>query len=104
MKDEIRFLVVSVAIVGLLIGAVWGFDVWKDRKHSIHVLARTPLYGGEESCFLGAEIGTIQPGAAMKIKRISYPKDCAIIDVSLGDGRSGYIVLDSSVSVSPPLP
>lgn len=92
-------------IVAVLIGLLWVGDVRKDHEHRIAINSETALFAGngDEGCG-GKRIGVIEPGAAVRIRRIRYWKNCATIDVALPDGRKGHIVLgNGDVSVSPPL-
>jgi hypothetical protein len=98
-------IVGAVLIIAVLIGLLWVRDVQDDRQRTITVKSGTPLFAGssDASCG-GTRITVIEPGAAVRIRRIRYWKNCATIDLVLSDGRNGHIVLgNGDVSVSPPL-
>lgn len=92
-------------ILIVVILALWSYDVWNDRSHSVSVLADTPIYAGHgsEACG-GNKLTIVHRGLMLPVLRIRYWKNCATLDVDLPDGRIGYIVIgDGSVSVTPPL-
>lgn len=79
-----------------------------DSKHIVIVNGATPVYSGtgQDGCqWKGTPMLTVPAGARLPVRRIDYLKDCATLDVSLPNGRTGYVVLgNGDVSVSPPLP
>lgn len=91
-------------VVSLLVFALWAYDVWKDRKHTVMVQSETEMFAGvgDEGCG-GSRLSLVQSGATLRVRRIRYWKNCATVDVVLPDGKNGYIVLDSHVRVVPPL-
>jgi hypothetical protein len=98
----------TVTLLSLSVLAVWANDIRKDREHKVVVISPTPVFVGhgiERDCYAPSEKAAIeQSGAALRVSRIRYWKDCATIDVVLPDGRSGHIVLGvGDVSVRPPL-
>jgi hypothetical protein len=99
-------LIGFVAIVSaLLVAALWARDVSNDRKHVVTVESETPVFAGagSESCG-GTQLTTVQAGAALRIQRIRYWKECATLNVVFPDGREGYLVLGrGAVQVRPPL-
>ena len=96
-------LLLLLFVVGLV---RWSADVHDDRKHTISVIAPTPLFmgTGDDGCDRARQIEIVQPGAPVVVRRIRYWKDCATIDVALSNGQRGYIVLDNHISVTPALP
>lgn len=98
----LAFGVVLAAPVGLW----WGYDVWQDQKHTVSVEQNTPLFAGEGDADCGrSQSTTLAPGSNVRVRRIRYWKDCATINVTLSDGRFGYIVFNSNeVTVNPSLP
>lgn len=92
-------------IVGLLIFGLWIRDVWKDRSHALVVNSTTPVFAGRgNNTCEGTRLVMVQHGESLRVLRIRYWKNCATIDVALQDGRKGFLVLDTGVSVYPPLP
>jgi hypothetical protein len=95
----------AALVVTLLIAALWMHDVWNDRKHSLQVNSETPIFtgSGDEDCE-GNRLTVVQPGAALRVQRIRYWKNCATVDIALPDGQEGHIVLgEGEVSINPPL-
>jgi hypothetical protein len=89
----------------VVILAVWGHDVWSDRRRTLVVLTDTPIFVGNGDGCAGTQMTTARPNTVFRVKRIRYWKDCATIDVESSGGRRGHIVLgDGDVSVTPPLP
>jgi hypothetical protein len=78
-----------------------------DSKHLVIVNGATPVFAGtgQDGCQQkGIPMMTLPKGARVPVRRIDYLKNCATLDVSLPNGRTGYVVLgDGDVSVSPPL-
>src|SRR5215471_10344419 len=110
LKDAFPLVATAIAVllvVCTVLLLLWAWDVRNDRKHSISVNMTTPVFvgnGGDNGCH-GTPFTTVSPGAKLPIRRIRYLKDCAAIDVTLPDGRSGYVVLGvGDVSINPPLP
>jgi hypothetical protein len=86
--------------------AIWDYDVWSDRRHTVVARTETPIFAGSgEGCDDGSRIATASPNTSFRVKRIRYWKACATIDVVLPDGRKGHIVLgEGDVSITPQLP
>ena len=109
-KNMFAFVVgaaASLLAVCTILWLPWVRDVRDDRKHTVIVNTTTPVFIGKGDvggCH-GTQLTTIERGAKLPVRRISYLKDCAAIDVVLPDGRTGYVVLGiGDVSVNPPLP
>src|SRR6185437_2994811 len=108
MKPSAIEPVMTVAAIALTLFAIllamWVYDVWSDRRHSVIVLTATPIFlGSGEGCG-GTRMATASPNMKFRVKRIRYWKACATVDVALLDGRKGHIQLgDGKVSISPPL-
>jgi len=109
IKNSLAFViggVISLSIVGSLPFCLWLKDVRNDRKHTVIVNAATPVFvgtGDKGGCY-GRQLTTVDPGRKLPVRRIRYLKDCAALDVSLPDGRFGYVVLgEGNVSVTPAL-
>jgi hypothetical protein len=104
MKPLIAFAAFLLVVSGVIL-AFWSYDVRDDRRHTLSVLAETPVFvgsGGEEC--EGLQFTVVQKGAKLGVKRIRYWKNCATVDVALADGRKGHIVLGKgNVSITPPL-
>lgn len=97
----------SLLVVCTLLWLLRLWDVRDDRKHTINVNTATPVFvgNGREGGCHGTQLTTIGRGAKLPVRRITYLKDCATIDIVLPDGRKGYVVLGiGDVSVNPPLP
>jgi hypothetical protein len=107
MKNGLKFFAgfaTAVAIIGVLLLALWANDVRKDRKHTVTVNSPTPIFAGsgDEDCDRRQQLTAVQPGVALRVQRIRYWKDCATLNVALPDGRKGHIVLGvGDVSVYP---
>jgi hypothetical protein len=104
MKSAISCAAFLLIVCGAF-AALWGWDVWQDRKHTVTVLTESPVFagGGNELCDV-SQLAVVKEGAVFKAKRIRYWKNCATVDVVLADGRKGYFVLGvGHVSVDPPL-
>jgi hypothetical protein len=98
-------VVAAVVIITLLIVTLWAHDVWKERRHTVRVESKTPVYAGsgDESCGRSRLIFA-EPPATFRVQRIRYWKNCATVDVVVPGGQKGYIVLgDGEVSINPPL-
>lgn len=109
-KRSLAFAVGAVAsllVVCTLLWLLWLRDVRDDRKHTVSVNAATPVFvgsGSDRGCH-GTQLTTIERGAKLSVQRILYLKDCAVIDIALPDGQTGYVILGvGDVSVNPPLP
>jgi hypothetical protein len=99
-------LVIAFFIMGALMAVRWLADRADDRRHTIVVNAPTPIFAGsgEEGRCNGALLTTAWRGNQFKVERIRYLKDCATIDIVLGDGRKGYFVLgQGDLSINPPI-
>ena len=96
-------LVLTLALIAV---GLWARDTWQDRRHSISIVAPTPLFAGSGNDGCGVnQIGVIQTGNTVRVQRIRYWKSCATIDVAVSDGRKGYVVLgQGAVEVNPTLP
>jgi hypothetical protein len=98
---------IPLSIVGVLLSFLWVRDIRNDRQHTIVVNAATPVFvgTGHGDCD-GILLTTVEKGSKLPVRRIRYSKGaCAKFDVSLPDGRTGYVVLGvGDVSVNPPLP
>ncbi len=102
---KVLWLLVGSAIPLFFIG-LWANDVRQDRKHSVMVNGPTPIFsgGGDEDCDARNELTKAMQGAEFRVRRIRYWKNCATLDVTIPDGRKGYVVLGvGNVSVNPPL-
>jgi hypothetical protein len=101
------FVVVVCRLVASLASVIWWFyDVHQDRKHVVIVESQTLIFAGfgNRAC-QGQRLTDVHTLAVLPVRRIRYWKNCATIDVSLPDGRDGYILLgEGDVTVSPPLP
>ncbi|MGC1362089.1 MAG: hypothetical protein WA419_12990 [Silvibacterium sp.] len=98
-------LILAIA-VGVLLLTPWAYDVHKDRKHVVLVDSPTPIFTGkgDEDCDQRPNFTTAQPGMFLRVRRVRYWKNCATVNVTLPDGREGYIVLgNGKVTVNPPL-
>jgi hypothetical protein len=99
--------VISLLIVCSLLFFLWFKDVRNDRKHIVIVNVVTPVFvgtGDKGGCH-GTQLTTVEAGRQLPVRRIRYLKNCAALDVSLPDGRLGYVVLgEGNVSVIPVLP
>jgi hypothetical protein len=110
LSDHRLTLVAAVAIAAApliagLLAAWWAYDVWQDRKHTVVVMADTPLFAGDDESCGGTRIATLHPGTEPKVMRIRYWKNCATIKVVSPGGKKGFIVLgEGAVRVNPPLP
>jgi hypothetical protein len=109
-KNSLAFLTGAAAVilaVAALLSLLWINDVRKDREHTVIVNRATPVFAGSAykgGCH-GTQLMTIDRGATLQVRRITYLKDCAALDVVLPNGRDGYVVLGiGDVSVNPPLP
>jgi hypothetical protein len=94
-----------VLAILIVILAFWGHDVWEDHRHIVSVLGDTPIYlgSGDEACG-GVKLAIAHNGTKLAVRRIRYWKNCATLDITLPDGRHGYIIAgDGNVSVAPPL-
>ena len=110
IKKTIAFVAGGTACLSALwvvLLLLWIRDVHEDRKHTIIVNAATPVYAGTANnggCH-GARLTNVSSGAKLKVRRVRFLKDCAVIDVVLPDRQQGYVVLgEGDFSVSPPLP
>ena len=106
MKEARDIFVVVIAGLLTLLLALWTNDVRRDRSHSVTVRSATPIFAGSgnDGCDKQPQIATIQPGAVAHVRRIRYWKNCATVDISLPDGRRGYVVPGvGNFSMSPPL-
>ena len=93
---------VSTLLIAGLVAVWWAYDVWQDRKHTVVVVADTPLFAGDEESCEGTRIATLQPGTEPKVQRIRYWKNCATLDVVTPSGQKGFIVLgEGDVRVNP---
>ena len=94
------------AFIGALVLALWANDVRQDRDHTIAVEAPTPVFaGGGRGCDTYQQIGIVEQGAVVPVRRIRYWKDCATLDVRLADGRVSHLVSGvGHFAVKPPLP
>ena len=103
---SVAALLILPTILGILVLILgfWSYDVWSDRRHSVSVLTDTPLYvgNGSSECS-GPRLANLSRGTNLKVRRIRYWKNCATLDVTLRDGRTGHIVGDGNVSITPPL-
>jgi hypothetical protein len=109
MGATMRWLGVLGSLLGLasvLLLVWWARDMHNDRSHTVTVNSPTPLFlgSGDEACHQGKGIATVPAADSLKVRRIRYWKDCATLNVTLPDGRDGYIVVDGKVTVNPPLP
>jgi hypothetical protein len=85
--------------------AIWGYDVWGDRRHTVVVRTETPVFVGSGEGCDGTRMTTASPNTVFRVKRIRYWMDCATIDLVLSDGRKGHILLgEGEVSITPRLP
>jgi hypothetical protein len=92
-------------LLGAIVLSVWSYDVYRDRKHRLTINSPVPVYAaaGNEACG-GTRIAVVEPGTALKIRRIRYWKNCATLDVVLPDGRVGHVVPSASeLTIDPPL-
>jgi hypothetical protein len=100
-------VVVPLLVVCAVLLFLWVRDVRNDRKHIVSVNMATPVFAGngsDKGCY-GTQLMTVERGTQLPVRRINYLKDCAVIDVVLPDGRTGYVVLGvGDVTVNPPLP
>ena len=90
-----------------ILSAAWVLDVRSDRKHTLAVKSSTPLFegAGDVGGCHGEQMTMLAPNIMLPVRRIHYLKDCATVDVTLPDGRQGYVVLGvGDVAVNPPLP
>jgi hypothetical protein len=101
------FVVVVCMLVASLASVIWWFyDVHQDRKHIVIVESQTLMFAGSgnRAC-QGQRLTDVHTVGVLPVRRIRYWKNCATIDVTLPDGRDGYIVLgEGDVTVSPRLP
>jgi hypothetical protein len=100
-----RVIGLVTIVIALLIAALWARDVWNDRKHVVTVESEIPIFAGagNESCG-GTLLTSVQAGAALRVQRIRYWKECATLNIVLPDGREGYSALGKgAVQVPPPL-
>lgn len=78
-------------------------DVGGDRAHTVQILAPVPLL--EVSRPLGYPnspnrvIETLQPGAAVKVLRISYGKDYMAVRVQSETGATGSVISGPGIRV-----
>jgi hypothetical protein len=98
---------IPLSIVGVLLSFLWVKDIRNDRQHTVVVNAATPVFVGAGHDCNGTPLTRVEKGSKLPVRRIRYPNkgSCATLDVSLPDGRTGYVVLGvGDVSVNPPLP
>jgi len=102
----LRLALLALVIAVVLVVILWANDVRNDRKHIITVKATTPVFAGkgaERGCH-SVQLTTLDRGVQLQVHRIRYLKDCATLDVTLPDGRQGYLVLGlGEIAVNPPL-
>lgn len=106
MRQLLLVFAVVLAIFCTATLAVWGYDVWSDRKHMLSVAGETPIFigKGNEDCDGASRLTTVQEGERLKVQRIRYWKNCATVEVKLNDGRQGYVVIGvGGFSIDPPL-
>jgi len=95
---------IPLAIVSIVLLALWLLDVRDDHKHVVVVNARTPVFigSGDENCDSSRQLTTVEKGVKLPVDRVRYQKNCATLDIRLPDG---YVVLGvGDVSINPPLP
>jgi hypothetical protein len=94
VKLILQIIGLMLAVVFLLILLLWGWDVHQDRKHTVTIVAPTPVFAGSggEDCDARSKLTILQPGAAVRVRRIRYWKNCATIDIALPDNRRGTLV------------
>jgi hypothetical protein len=105
-RKVLWFVVCPIFTVTGLLFIAWAWDVHNDRRHTVTLNSRTTVLrdDGEQDCHdEGRQLARLDPGIRLHVRRIRYWKDCATVCVTLPDGREGYIVLDSSVSIIPSL-
>jgi hypothetical protein len=102
-------LIAGLVLVGLLAAvptAIIALDIRSDRRRTVTVNVRTPLYA-EPRLDCGrrepAAIAFVSPGDRVKVLRVRYGKDCQTVKVAIGDGGVGWLFDDGvAVTVSPP--
>jgi len=92
----------ELTAAGVLVGALAAVpaiavlkDIRSDRRHSIIITERVPLYAAPRfDC--GREqpvaIGFASPNDNVRVLRIRYGKDCQTVKVAVGDGPSGWLL------------
>jgi hypothetical protein len=107
MRNSVTVFVVVILFGGMLVLALWVYDVRSDRNRKITVNGPTPVFvgNGDEACDRKPALVVASKSSSLQIRRIRYWKNCATIDVALSDGGMGYVVSGvGDFSISPPLP
>lgn len=107
MKKLVFSLGTALLVVALAILVLWANDVRSDRRHTVTFDSAVTIFGGNgtNQCDRSERLTTVEAGTIARVRRIRYWKDCATVDISLPDGRQGYIVLGvgGEVSIDPPI-
>jgi hypothetical protein len=109
MKRLMYVAAVTLSLIALIVAfvvALWSYDVWKDRRHTVRVESETPVFAGSgvaDDC-TGIRLTSAQTGTTFRVRRIRYWKACATIDVVLPDGSNAHLIYGvGKFSISPPL-